>query len=188
MKRLYVLFLVTVIFSSLSNAQSFDGVRIDGSLSSKIQQYRAKGYVLNEMLPNGAIMKGKVAGNTVELFILTTPKTKVVYKMIVYLPVHTNWPDIKSEYAKFVDMFTEKHGEPDSEFDFFRSPYYEGDGYEMSAITLDKVVCSAFWINRNNLTFSVSISKYKQVEITYENDKNMEIAKREASEINLQSF
>lgn len=186
MKRL--LTLVFIIFSSLSNAQSFDGVRIDGTLSSKIQQYRAKGYVLNKILPNGAIMKGKIAEKVVELFILTTPKTKLVYKMIVYLPVHTNWPDIKSEYTKFVDLFTEKHGEPDSEFDFFRDPYYEGDGYEMSAIVLDKLVCSAFWINRNNLTFSVSISKYKQVEITYENDKNMEIAKQEAAEINLNSF
>jgi len=186
MKRL--LTLVFIIFSSLSNAQSFDGVRIDGTLSSKIQQYRAKGYILNKILPNGAIMKGKIAEKVVELFILTTPKTKLVYKMIVYLPVHTNWPDIKSEYTKFVDLFTEKHGEPDSEFDFFRDPYYEGDGYEMSAIVLDKLVCSAFWINRNNLTFSVSISKYKQVEITYENDKNMEIAKQEAAEINLNSF
>ena len=186
MKRL--LTLVFIIFSSLSNAQSFDGVRIDGTLNSKIQQYRLKGYVLNKMGPNGAVMKGTIAGRSVELLIFTTKKTKLVYKMIVYLPVHTNWPDIKSEYTKFVDLFIEKYGKPDHEFDFFRDPYYEGDGYEMSAITLDKVVCSAFWLNRNNLTVSVSISKYKQVEITYENDKNTEIATQETLEINLDSF
>ena len=186
MKQL--LTLILIVYSSILSAQSFDGVRIDGTLSSKIQQYRAKGYVLNKMISNGAIMKGTVAGRPIELFLFTTEKTKLVYKALVYLPVHRNWSDIKSEYTKFVDLFIDKYGQPDSEFDFFRDPYYEGDGYEMSAITLEKVVCSAFWMNKNNTTIAVSISKYKQVEITYENDKNMEIAKREASEINLQSF
>ena len=186
MKQLFTL--IFIVYSSIINAQSFDGVKIDGSLNSKIQQYRAKGYVLNKIIPNGAIMKGNAAGRSIELFIFTTEKTKLVYKMVVYLPKHNVWSNIKEEYTKFVDLFIDKYGQPDSEFDFFRDPYYEGDGYEMSAISLEKVVCSAFWINKNNTTISVSISKYKQVEITYENDKNMEMAQRESSEATLQSF
>jgi hypothetical protein len=168
----------------------FDGVKIDGPLSSKISQYRAKGYSLVKIFPEGrgASFKGNIAGRPIELLIFTTEKTKVVFKAIVYLPKQQTWDDIKYEYSKFVDVFTQKMGEPDNQFSFFRDPYFEGDDFEMQAVALEKVEYSSFWVNRNNTTIALSISKYKQVEIVYENDRNMELAKRESLNVSIERF
>ena len=188
MKKFITIFLLFSV--CLVKAQMFDGVKIDGALNSKIQQYRTKGYVLTKVFPEGrgASLKGNIAGREIELFLFTTEKTKLVFKALVYLPRQQNWEDLKSDYHKFVGIFTEKIGEPDSEFSFFRDPYYEGDGYEMQAVALEKVVYSSYWLNKKNTTVAVSISKYKQVEITYENDTNMQIAKRESFNSTLERF
>lgn len=187
MKKLLLVLLVSAMCVSV-NAQSFDGIKIDGSLPSIVQKYRLKGYVLVKYIENGAVMNGKVAGQKVELYLATTPKTKLVCRATVYLPVDNDWYSLKSDYRKYVSLFSEKHGEPDDSFEFFKSPYYEGDGYEISALRTEKVVYSSYWMHRNNLTAGVSISKYRQIEFTYENDKNMEIKEREESSIESLSF
>lgn len=185
-----ILFLIFLLFSTIIQAQMFDGVKIDGPLKSKIFQFREKGYTLVELFPEGrgASFRGNISGRPVEVLIFTTEKTKVVFKAIVYLPKHQNWEDIKYDYSKFVDIFTQKMGEPDNQFSFFRDPYFEGDGFEMQAVALEKVEYSSFWMNRNNTTIALSISKFKQVEIVYENDRNMELAKRESMDISIERF
>lgn len=186
MKKYFLI--LSVLFSTFVNAQSFDGISISGDLPSKIAQYRAKGYTLNKYIPNGVILNGNVAGHRVELYLFTTPKTKVVFKATVYLAKKESWFSLKSEYETFVERMKEKYGEPDNNFEFFRDPYYEGDGYELSAVGLEKVVYASYWLNRNNLTLGVTISKYKQVEINYENVKNMEIAQKEFGNQHNESF
>lgn len=186
MKKLIVI--IFTLISSIVNAQSFDGISISGDLPSKIAQYKAKGYTFSQYIKNGAILKGTVAGHRVELYLFTSPKTKIVFKATVYLAKQESWYSLKREYETFVERMEEKYGEPDNHFEFFRDPYYEGDGYELSAVGLEKAVFASFWLNRNNLTIGVSISKYKQVEINYENVKNMEIAQREFNNQHAESF
>ena len=188
MKKNLTLFFLLLSF--FVHGQMFDGVKIDGSLNPKIAQFRAKGYVLVKTFPEGrgASFKGNIAGRPIELLIFTTEKTKVVFKAIVYLPKQQTWEDIKYEYSQFVDIFAQKMGEPDNQFSFFRDPYFEGDGFEMQAVALEKVVYSSFWVNRNNTTIALSISKYKQVEIVYENDRNMELAKSESINASIERF
>lgn len=187
MKKLLLVLLVSVACVSV-NAQTFDGVKLDGSLTSVVQKYRLKGYTLSKNINNGVIMYGRIANQRVELYITTTPKSKLVCKATVYLPVDNDWYSLKIDYEKYVRLFTEKHGEPDNSFEFFKRPYYEGDGYEITALTTENAVYASFWMNRSNLTTSVSISKYKQIEFTYENDKNMEIKNKEEASIESLSF
>lgn len=187
MKKLLLVLLVSVACVSV-DAQTFDGVKIDGTLPSIVQKYRAKGYTLVKNIENGVIMYGKIAGKKVELYITTTPKSKIVCRATVYLPVDNDWYSLKSDYRTFVNLFIEKHGEPDDTFEFFKRPYYEGDGYEMSALATENVVWASYWMNRNNLTTAVTISKFKQIEFTYENDRNMEIKKKEEESIHSLSF
>lgn len=187
MKKLFLVLLVSVVCISV-NAQTFDGVKIDGSLPSIVQKYRSKGYTLVKNIDNGVIMYGKIAGQKVELYIITTPKTKLVCKATVYLPVNNNWYSLKADYERYVSLFEEKHGEPNDSYHFFKRPYYEGDGYEMTAVATENAVYASYWMSRNNLTTAVTISKYKQIEFTYENDRNMEIKSKEESSIESLSF
>lgn len=180
--------LVAIVFALNVNAQVFDGVPISGDLPTALAKFKAKGYVVQKTYTNSVLLKGKVGVSPVELYIFVTPKTKKVYKFTIYFDAQTTWYSLKSQYERYFEIFEKKYGAPDSKYDFFSSPYEEGDGYEMSAVQLEKATFSAFWLKRENLTISLSISKWKQVEIVYENDKNMDLAKKEREEIESNTF
>lgn len=180
--------LVAIVFALNVNAQVFDGVSISGDLPTALAKFKAKGYIVQKTYTNSVLLKGKVGVSPVELYIFVTPKTKKVYKFTLYFDAQTTWYSLKSQYERYFDIFEKKYGEPDSKYDFFSSPYEEGDGYEMSAVSLEKATFSAFWLKRENLTISLSISKWKQVEVVYENDKNMDLAKKEKEEMESNAF
>jgi hypothetical protein len=127
-----------------------------------------------------------VNGTEYELFISFTPKTKQVWKLSVFLPEVTSWSRIKSEYENYLGLLTEKYGSPEKAYTFFSTPYYEGDGYEMSAIKLEKCHYSAFW--SDSIGIWIEISKFQQVKIVYENAKNSAINDFEKKQINSQIF
>jgi len=180
---------IVLLFSFSINAQTFDGVPISGDLTTTITKLKAKGYIFQKNMANGgAILKGKVATQNVDLYVYITPKTKQVCKFVVFFAEETSWYSLKSQYEKYLEILTEKYGEPSDKFAFFKSPYEEGDGYEMSAVTLEKAVFSSYWMNKDNTTIALSISKWKQVSIGYENDKNMELKNKEVKSMENNSF
>ena len=95
---------------------------------------------------------------------------------------------MKNDYDKYYDIFKEKYGAPDSEYSFFSSPYKQGDGYEMTAVTLEKATFSAYWLSKNNASMVVSISKWNQVQLVYENDTNTDIREKEMTTIEKNIF
>jgi hypothetical protein len=124
----------------------------------------------------------------VEIFLYETPKTKQLFKLTVYFEEASSWRSIKSQYERLLETLTSKYGEPDNSYANFKSPYYEGDGYEMSAIELDKCDFTAYWLNKDNLSLSIQISKWKQVRLSYENDKLIDLYKIEKNEQNKTIF
>jgi hypothetical protein len=187
MKNLFLL--VCIVCSNLIYAQSFNGVPISGSIPNAVSKLKAKGYTLYKYLGDGAvIMKGKINLENVEIFLYETPKTKQLFKLTVYFEEASSWRSIKSQYERLLETLTSKYGEPDNSYANFKSPYYEGDGYEMSAIELDKCDFTAYWLNKDNLSLSIQISKWKQVRLSYENDKLIDLYKIEKNEQNKTIF
>ena len=189
MKKLITLFIIFLSSFSLS-AQTFDGVPISGDVQTIITKFKEKGYVFDKYTENGsAIMKGKIARlYDVQIFIFTTPKSKKVCKVVGYLDKQQTWHILRDEYEKFVEILTEKYGSATNTYKQFISPYYEGDGYEMSAISLEKCIYASIWIDKSNLNLAVEISKYSQVKFTYENAENMKIMASELAEMQNKSF
>lgn len=176
------LFLMTI-----SYAQYFDGVLIDGKLEVFVDKFKAKGFTAKN--ENGvAILTGKVALKEVQIFVFTTPITKLVWKIAVYMPEQYTWYAIKSDYLSYLDIFKEKYGMPKESFASFLNPYYDGDGYEVSAIKSDKCLYESLWMDVSNMNISLSISKYMQVKILYENAKNAEVFQKEMKQKNKNSF
>jgi len=188
MKKCLFIALMLFIYSNLTNAQSFDGVSISGTINSAIMKYRQKGYVFVKTEANVVQMKGTVAGNAVKLLLVSTPTTKLFCKAVVQLPKQDSWLSLKTMYNKFTSLMEEKLGEPDDSYEFFISPYENGDGYELSAISLEKCLYNKFWFEKNNLNLSVAINKGKFVEISYENNQLVEKLKEELDAITLNSF
>jgi hypothetical protein len=184
----YILSLLFAISVATVSAQSFNGVPISGDIGTVIAKFKAKGFTLNKYVENGAIMKGSVSGESLELFIFTTPKSKKVCKLVMYLDEDISWYSLKSNYFRYVQILTNKYGSPDNHDEYFIKPYYEGDGYELQAVELEKTYFMSYWLRKDNLTLAVEISKYKQVKLTYENDMAMEIRKKEQDEIDANSF
>ena len=177
-----------VVLSLVANAQVFDGVSVSGDLPTAISKFKEKGYTFRKYVENGAILDGKVGYRNIELFIFVTPKSKKIFKFTIYLEEQSTWSALKDDYDKYYQIFKDKYGAPDSEYSFFSKPYFDGDGYEMSAVKLEKATFAAYWLKRNNSTLAVTISKYRQVELTYENDTNTDLKKREMSSIESNSF
>jgi hypothetical protein len=131
-------------------------------------------------------MEGNIGSKTYEIVISVTPKTKQVWKLSVYLPKSENWSRIKDEYNEYLDLLTTKYGKPEKTYAFFASPYKEGDGYEMIAVGLEKCYYTAFW--EDTIGVSIQISKFKQVNVSYENKKNSELRDAEKKEIDSNIF
>ncbi len=163
---------IAILFFSINVfGQQFNGVNISGDLPTAISKFKAKGYIVKKVIENGVILKGEVAQNPIELFIFTTPKSKKVYKMVAYLNEQVSWQSIKSQYIKFCEIMTEKYGSTEDVYESFTKPYYEGDGYELQALGMEKCKYATYWLNKNNTNIVVEISKYKQVKLVYENNE-----------------
>ena len=142
-----------------------------------------KGFKVTSPDDLSPILVGKAGVSNVEVIILSSPISKTVFKIAVYLPKQNDWESIKSEYEDYLETLTAKYGTPTSSYNFFSSPYKEGEGDEMNAITMEKCNYAAFWEN-----ISIQISEYKQVRIAYENAKNIVIRDAENAKLKKDAF
>jgi hypothetical protein len=189
MKKLLLMMALFAI--SFANAQSFDGVQITGNISSLIDKFKAKGYTSSAKYETSYRLNGKVFGEKVELWLFYTPITKQACKAVIYFPKRYSWQSIKSDYYDYRSILIQKYGEPESSYDFFSSPYYEGDGFEITAIQSDKCTYASFWenpLNSPNTYISVRITEFQQVAVTYENKKNMDLLEKEKDKANKSVF
>lgn len=59
-------------------------------------------------------------------------------KVTVLTTVYSSWRAIHSDYNEFKRVYEQKYGHPDVDYHFFSSPYELGDGYETTAVKLNK--------------------------------------------------
>jgi hypothetical protein len=170
--------LLTVTASGFS--QEFDGVKIDGSKISFIKAMLAKGYTVKSDKGVWVKLKGNSSHPALELFAFFSPVTKQIWKLVVNLPEQTSWDDLKSQYNQYLDLLIAKYGEPANNYGFFSKPYIEGDGNEMTAVSLEKCTYTASWTNPE---IRIEISKFKQVTVKYENPANSALDTRERDQV-----
>lgn len=178
--------LFTIILMSIgftSNSQSFNGVAISGDIKVAVDSFKKKGFKYVDTSENVVIMKGEITGKKFELYIISTPKTKQVFKVSGYFEESDNWYALEADYNSIVNILTEKYGKPDNKYASFYKPYYKGDGYELQGLGLGKVSYSAYWFGKDNMNIAVSISKFKAVHLGYENATLVEINTKEKAEI-----
>lgn len=187
MKRINLMVAICLL-SIMTYGQEFLGVKVDGTKQEVINKFIAKGFrvvPIKNGIQTATTMKGNYAGTNYEIIIINTPITKKVWKIAVYLPEQISWYSLKSEYNKYLEILTSKYGQPDNSYDFFSSPYYEGDGYEMTALAIEKCNYASYWLD---VIISIEISKYKQIKISYENKANSDLDDQEKEKLNKNVF
>jgi hypothetical protein len=161
-------------------AQEFDGIKIDGEKDKFIKTMAAKGYVMREDRSPVITFSGNDLNPSLTIAALYTPKAKIICRLFVMSPVMNNWSSLKDEYEKYLVILQNKYGKPSTSFDFFKNPYKEGDGNEITAVVDKGCVYKAFWVSTYGL--SVEIMPSKQIWITYENTTNVTEYQKELKE------
>ena len=108
-------------------------------------------------------------------------KSNVVCKVIILFPKKTQWYDLRSDYSKKVELYSEEYP-IDKDYEFFVSPYDDGDGYEMKAVAIDKCRYISFFLARGG-HIVVQIDKTVRVKVIYEDRENIKIAQEELNDI-----
>jgi outer membrane protein assembly factor BamA len=153
---------------------TFKGIPINGSLSSFVSNLKSKGFTLDLIEDGLATLKGDFAGKSnCTIVVVATEQSNTVWKVVVFFPEKTSWYSLKSEYESFKESYTEKYGNPES-YEFFSNPYYEGDGYELQALTSEKCrFVSYYQTDKGYIT--VEVHRSQCLLVSYEDAINVTI-------------
>ena len=190
MKKFLFSFLFLIPFLSYSQVE-FNGMRVGESLDITKKNLVGKGYVQKSSQGTVTIWEGTIGGKSGKLYTVCTPKSKLVWKFLVIPETHTDWYDTKAALNKYIEIFTKKYGTPSDQYFYFRKPYEEGDGHEMLALNVDKVVCLYNWnIPGGSILLEVTSVKYGEAEIriSYEDEEVTKINKEEKAQIDNNTF
>jgi hypothetical protein len=179
--------------SSEKHVVEIIGVPIQGDVNVAKQKFIDKGFKDGESVDGGIHLSGRLMNRDVNLYLITTPKTKQFCKAAIFFDEHTSWSSLKSEFKEFEEILTKKYGKPYDTFKFFDSPYKEYDGYETTAVRIGKCNYFTFWkeaksLNSSGYTIAVQINKGMTVAIQYENKELMDLRTSEQDEINQKTF
>lgn len=173
--------LITVLAQAQEH-MAFKDVSMNCTVESFVSQLKLKGYTVAVLRDNSAILTGSFAGkDNCEIYVYGTDNAKMVHLVAVKFSEHVSWSSLKNEYLSFKKSYTEKYGKPKS-YEFFKNPYYEGDGYELQALKLDKCTfASVFTTTGGNIMLYLSDDKC--VHVGYEDSINAEIKTKERDNI-----
>lgn len=158
MKR-YFLAILIISFSAVCIAQDstqvsipsikhliFKGMPINGHIDDFVELFINDGFSLSENnVANSVALNGNFAGQKAGILISATIISKTVYQVCVMFEKIPSFWSAKSKFNEFVESYTKKYGIPTRSLRSFNSPYYEGDGYEDSAMRLGKVNYASIW-------------------------------------------
>lgn len=162
---------------SIVDKLKFNGVEIDGNIDKFVNKMKTKGFVYNKVEDNVVIMLGKFIGEECRLYIVPTPKSKIVWKIAIFFGGGT-WESLKREYESVKDLFSKKYGKPSHEGNFFKDPYCEGDGCELLALANDKCLYASVYMLKGG-AITIQIESTCEVSVSYENSVNLDKAKQE---------
>lgn len=177
---MFAIILTSIQLMYAQEHMTFQGIPIDGSLDSMITKLEGKGFKLDKRADeyNAAIMTGIFAGKQADIYILATPKSKVVWKIAANFEKKDSWYSLKSDYKEYKEAYTTKYGKPSDSFEFFSKPYYEGDSYELQALRLDKCTYATFW-ELTSGTIAVKLASGSYLSLIYEDNINVTLKNKE---------
>ena len=156
------------------------GIDIDGNYKDFKINLENKGFIYESSYKSLHKFYGIFANEAVQLQVLASPITNIVCKVIVSFPAKNNWKELKADYFKKKNMYNSKYT-IDRDFEFFGSPYDEGDGYEMRAVQNEKCFYKSFFLAIGG-NICVEVSKDNCINVTYEDRENIKIAQKELEE------
>jgi len=184
MKKLFTFFLlfVSIVGFGQNGHIKFRDVELKGTIANFVSEMEKLNYTISGIEQGGStmIMKGKFIGRECELYILSTAKTKTVWKVVAYFNKTNDWLTLRSDYIAFKELINDKYGKPFKTMESFSDPYHEGDGRELQALRKNKCTYDTFWKTKEGVV-KLSITSFCQIAIGYEDRINSQIDLKEKS-------
>jgi hypothetical protein len=177
----FILSLICVAFAISAFAQekhiTVKGIELDGTLSTVLAKFKEAGLTkagTDFALPT---YKGSFAGFNECIFIFATPEDEsYVYKVAILTPSRKSWSSVLSDFNTLKESYKAKY-ENIKVYEFFESPYEEGDGFELQALKADKCTY-AFLVKTDEGDILVQMKSVSTgtayLSITYEDKINMQ--------------
>jgi hypothetical protein len=160
---------------------SFKQFPITGDVNTFIRQLESIGYVLTEPFSptyKAAALHGSFAGNNdCSIIVFSTPKTLIARGVMISFGEQQVWYNLKDQYEKVKAQLSKKYGIP-KVYEYFLDPYYEGDGYELTALSNDHCSYTSIFEVPDG-TISVFLTGEAKVAIMYQDKINTEIGEKE---------
>lgn len=177
-----VLVMTSLVCIAQVDHMSFKGVPINGKLNSFVSKLEAQGFSVEYKQDDAAVLSGEFAGKSdCTIMVISTKVSNIVWKVVVQFPEKTSWYSLKGEYNSFKESYTKKYGEPTS-YEFFSSPYYEGDGYELQALKSEKCMWASYFSTSQG-TIILELTDGKCTQVVYEDGINVKIFQKEKKQI-----
>ncbi len=158
---------------------TFKGIPLDGNLSTFVGKLKADGCNLIYSNDNAAILSGNFSGEERKIVIYASKSTKTVYQAVVLLEISDSWSLLKNTYNDYKNILTSKYGKGES-CQFFSNPYYDGDGYEMTAIRASKCTYyTEYKLTNGTILLIITDISGGTVALSYSDTNNETIADRE---------
>ena len=161
----------------------FMGIEMNCAVDIAMLDLEKKGFEIIDIRKEGYIMSGKFIDRNALVTLHATPKTNLLYRANIFFNEHTSWYSLKSEFLEVVKYYKAKYKSISSSRTFI-DPYYEGDGYELQGVSMDK----CFYYERFEAEggkISIEISDMKRVQIRHEDKNNPKKNEQETIAINL---
>ena len=161
----------------------FMGIEMNCAVDIAMLDLEKKGFEIIDIRKEGYIMSGKFIDRNALVTLHATPKTNLFYRANIFFNEHTSWYSLKSEFLEVVKYYKAKYKSISSSRTFI-DPYYEGDGYELQGVSMDK----CFYYERFEAEggkIPIEISDMKRVQIRYEDKNNAKKNEQETIAINL---
>jgi hypothetical protein len=182
------LILGVLLLSTLSFGQTVDGITLGKPENDVTSKLIAKGFKLVERItPTMKKYEGKLSnGDNVDITIVSTPKTKLVWKLIISKKTYS-WDDAKSMFESYKDKLIKKYGAATDDYRIFKTPFFDGDGYEMLSLYSDKCIWRSYW---ETLLIEIRSFEYgvAEIRICYENPEASKINNTEKEELDNKTF
>ncbi len=172
--------IVSIMGSYAQEHLMFKDIALNGDIKSFANELVKQGFVIVEPKATIIALSGNFVNRKCEVFVCSTKKSNNVWKVAVYLPKEFNWQSIKKDYQSLKEQFIKKYGNGKAQ-EYFTLPYFEGDEYEMQAINLEKCHYQIYWQTKEG-SISLTISKYGQIMISYEDAINTLLDDKEKAE------
>lgn len=172
MKKLFLIAVLILVSIVSVNAQEqhmkFMGIPIEGTVSDFSSKIVSKGFELKWSGNGCNVYKGSFLNEDVTVFVLGSTDSPLLLGVNIEFPKQLSWSNLSTRFDDYGELFSKKYGQPYKQRRKFTSPYYNGDGYEMSAVRLEKCEYETTWKTAEGL-IRISINKKCCVTIDYAN-------------------